>query len=100
MLHFLGTVLATFHQQGRPTSVQQQVRPASVRVIGVCHVSARASQRLRFESPYEVLGVSPAATREEIQRAYYTLAMEFHPDKNTDPAAAEEFVKIGRHERA
>jgi DnaJ-domain-containing protein 1 len=96
MLHFLGTVLATFHQQGRPTSVQ----PASVRVIGVCHVSARASQRLRFESPYEVLGVSPAATRKEIQRAYYTLAMEFHPDKNTDPAAAAEFVKIGKHERA
>jgi curved DNA-binding protein CbpA len=51
----------------------------------------------RFGNPYVVLGVTPDSSREEIQRAYYKLAMKYHPDHNTDPAAADEFVKIGRH---
>ena len=44
---------------------------------------------------YEVLGVSPQATDDEIKRAYRRLARECHPDANPDdPGAAERFKEI------
>lgn len=39
-------------------------------------------------NPYDVLGVSPAASDEEVARAYKTLAKRFHPDLNPDNADA------------
>jgi molecular chaperone DnaJ len=44
---------------------------------------------------YEVLGVSPQATDDEIKKAYRRLARECHPDANPDdPSAAERFKEI------
>ncbi|MGQ4475242.1 DnaJ C-terminal domain-containing protein [Streptomyces sp. SAS_276] len=43
---------------------------------------------------YEVLGVPRTADREEIQRAYRTLARRYHPDVNKDPQAEERFKEI------
>jgi molecular chaperone DnaJ len=44
---------------------------------------------------YEVLGVSPQATDDEIKKAYRRLARECHPDANPDdPTAAERFKEI------
>jgi molecular chaperone DnaJ len=44
---------------------------------------------------YEVLGVPPSATEEDIKRAYRRLARELHPDTNQgDSAAAERFKEV------
>ncbi len=43
---------------------------------------------------YEVLGVTKNATKDDIKKAFRTLAMKYHPDRNKAPDAEEKFKEI------
>ncbi len=43
---------------------------------------------------YQLLGVSKNADEKEIKKAFRKLAIQYHPDKNSDPEARTKFEKI------
>ena len=64
--------------------------------------TSTATSKLARKTLYEVLGVSPNATRQEIKSQFYRLSMLYHPDStlndNTNSAAwrHEKFILISQ----
>ncbi|MES2015667.1 MAG: DnaJ domain-containing protein [Pseudomonadota bacterium] len=47
-----------------------------------------------MENLYNVLGVAPNASDDEIKKIYRSLAMRYHPDRNDAPGAEVRFKSI------
>ncbi len=47
-----------------------------------------------YKDYYKILGIDKKATQDEIKKAYRTLAVKLHPDKNPDNKEAEEKFKL------
>ncbi len=47
-----------------------------------------------MENLYNILGVAPTATTDEIKKAYRSLAMRHHPDRSTHPSSENRFNAI------
>lgn len=43
---------------------------------------------------YQVLGLSPGASKDAVKKAYRRLAQEYHPDRNSSPDAEEKFKLV------
>jgi curved DNA-binding protein CbpA len=57
----------------------------------------QSEPNLSSSNPYEILGLSPCATQQQIKISYRKLALQYHPDKLSPDASREE--REGAHEK-
>ncbi|KAL6541556.1 DnaJ protein erdj2a [Orobanche gracilis] len=61
--------------------------------ILVYYIKNMSRERIQVFEPFSILGLEPGASDSEIKKAYRRLSIQYHPDKNPDPAAHKYFVE-------
>ncbi|KAM7268226.1 hypothetical protein ACFE04_010392 [Oxalis oulophora] len=64
-----------------------------VMVILVYYIKNMSGEIQVFE-PFSILGLEPGVSDSEIKKAYRRLSIQYHPDKNPDPAAHTYFIEF------
>lgn len=54
----------------------------------------RSSNVLNKKDYYSTLSVGKGATQDEVKKAYFKLAKQYHPDVNKSPEAKDKFATI------
>ncbi|CAF4540229.1 unnamed protein product [Rotaria sp. Silwood1] len=76
------------------TAAYVRLGPQTVVIFLVMERLRQFSAKTNDFNPYEVLGLTRTASDKEIRQAYKKLARYWHPDKNSEPNAHEQFTKI------
>jgi curved DNA-binding protein CbpA len=97
--------VATSAPGHEPTEEEDEKEPATERII-VEEIKGRifeqapgppmslqevqmAYQRMQSQNHYEILGITPQASREEVKRSYFRLAKAYHPDRHFEEGMQE-----------
>jgi DnaJ like chaperone protein len=91
MLYQLAAVDQELHEQE-----ERAIRSVS-RILGLSEDQVDGIKAKYFEdtgSHYQVLGLSPSASDEEVRKAYRDLARQYHPDTVVSKGLPEEFVNF------
>ena len=67
-------------------------------VVNVWLLSYPPCYQCEEEDYYELLGVARDASEKDIKKAFRKMAVQYHPDKNSDPEARVKFEKIANGE--
>lgn len=88
----LGELSRTLGEKWRSSSLQScALFPAPPYLPGPAHQLSKLVSEITH---YEVSGVKPNATQQELKKAYRKLALKSHPDKN--PNEGEKFKQISQ----
>ncbi|XP_009775792.1 dnaJ protein ERDJ2A [Nicotiana tabacum] len=62
-------------------------------VVFLVYSIKQSSREIEAFDPFSILGLEPGVSESVIKKAYRRLSIQYHPDKNPDPAANKYFVE-------